>query len=129
MDRRTMFYGAKSQTFDIAKQFRDNMTKTEKILWSKLSKKQILGLRFKAQHPISHYIADFYCHKLKLVIEVDGGIHKTKDQKAYDINRSSDLEDLGLKVIRFTNEEISNNLESILERITVTCEKLKESTN
>ena len=70
----------------------------------------MLGLRFKPQHPIDIFIADFYCHPLKLVIEIDGGIHKSVDQREYDIGREAELEYWGIKVIRFTNEEVENNI-------------------
>ena len=68
---RTMFYGATSAIFKRAARLRGNMTPTEKLLWDKLSKKQ-LGVRFKAQHPLGCYIADFYYHKARLVVEIDG---------------------------------------------------------
>ena len=70
-----MFYGAKRNIFQRAKELRKNMTVTEQLLWRRLNKKQ-LGVRFKRQHPIDIFIADFYCHQYKLVVEVDGEYHK-----------------------------------------------------
>ncbi|GAB4246991.1 MAG: hypothetical protein Tsb0034_26070 [Ekhidna sp.] len=70
-----MFYGATPSIFEKAKMLRQNMTRQELILWKELSANKLLGLRFKAQHPIGNFIADFYCHKLKLVIEIDGDSH------------------------------------------------------
>lgn len=93
---------------------RENMTETEKILWNKLNKNQ-LGIRIKSQHPIDIFIVDFYCHAYKLVIEIDGEIHKI--QRDYDEGRTADLEKLGLKVIRFKNEDILNNIEKVVETI------------
>jgi len=78
---------------------------------------QIKGIRFKRQHPILYFVADFYCHKARLVIEVDGGYHDSLSQYEYDKNRDSDLEDLGLKVIRFTNDEVLFNIENTLKII------------
>jgi len=91
---RTMFYGAKPIIFERAKALRQNLTKAEKALWDILRKKQMLGLRFKQQHPISIFIADFYCHAIKLVIEVDGNIHNTEENKNYDKARTDELEKL-----------------------------------
>jgi len=129
MSERKMFYGAKANTFDTAKKLRDNMTKSEKLLWTKLRNRQVLGLRFKSQHPIEKYIADFYCHKIKLVIEVDGGIHKLKDQHEYDINRTTDLNDLDIEVIRFTNEEVLNQIDDVIENIEKRCKILIDKTD
>jgi very-short-patch-repair endonuclease len=67
----SMFYRAKNNTFEKANELRNNMTEAEKTIWERLNKSQ-LGVRFKAQHPIDIFIADFYCHRCKLVIEVDG---------------------------------------------------------
>ena len=81
----------------------------------------MMGHRFKAQHPIDIFIADFYCHKLKLIIEVDGGIHKTIEQKEYDLGRTQELERFGLKVIRFTNHQIENELRKGIIEIANIC--------
>ena len=80
-------------------------------------------MRFRPQHPIDIFIADFYCHPVKLVIEVDGGIHKIRDQKECDFGREGDLENWGIKVIRFTNEEIENKIEQVLKRIKQVCKE------
>ena len=81
-----MFFGAKRKIFQNAYDLRHKMTKSEMLLWNRLNKNQ-LGVRFKAQHPIDIFIADFYCHKFKLVIEVDGEIHE-KNQE-YDAGRTA----------------------------------------
>ena len=101
---------------------RENMTQAEKVVWELLKEKKMVGLRFKAQHPIDIFIADFYCHALKLVIEIDGEIHKSKDQKEYDIGREAELEHWGIKVIRFTNEEVKKNIEHVKKEIEHECE-------
>lgn len=97
------------------------MTNPELILWERLKGKQMLGFRFRPQHPIDIFIADFYCHPLKLVIEVDGGIHKTKEQREYDIGRTGELNAWGIEVIRFTNEEIENDISQVLKEIERVC--------
>ena len=111
---RSMFYNASSEIFQKAEMLRKNMTKAETVLWERLRKNQ-LGVRFKAQHPIERYIVDFYCHKAKLVIEVDGEIHKF--QKEYDLGREAELEKYGLKILRFTNKDIFNKIDLVIEKI------------
>jgi very-short-patch-repair endonuclease len=120
-DNVSMFYNAKPHIFEKAKALRNNMTNSELILWEKLKGRQMLGLRFRPQHPTDIFIADFYCHPIKLVIEVDGGIHKSKEQTEYDIGREAELENWGIKVIRFTNGEIENDIKSVLETIKQEC--------
>lgn len=80
MKDRKMFYGAQRNIFRKAFMLRHNETVAEKILWQKLNKNQ-LGVRFKRQHPIENFIADFYCHAARLVIEVDGSSHTIQEQR------------------------------------------------
>jgi very-short-patch-repair endonuclease len=112
---KNMYYGATPQTMKKAKQLRKNMTKAESVLWERLKTKQILGAKFRRQHPINIYIVDFYCHSAKLVVELDGGIHKS--QKEYDLERTKDIEMYGLKVVRFINSEIENDIEKVISKI------------
>ena len=111
-----MFYGAEPFLFKLAKELRNNPTLAEQKLWNHLKNNQ-LGIKFRRQHPVFKYIADFYCHKLKLIIEVDGDYHRDSNQKEYDEFRSSDLNDLGIKVIRFHNEQVLNDLKSVIKQI------------
>ena len=87
-------------------------------------KEQFPKHKFRRQHPISIYIADFYCHKLKLIIEIDGSIHDSKEAKLNDKKRQKNLENLNLSVIRFTNEQIKNEVESVIKIVSSTIEKL-----
>ena len=112
-----LFYGAKPSVFEKANELRKNMTETEKILWCALRRKNLKGYRFRRQHPIDRFIVDFYCHKAKLVVEVDGKIHNKVQQKEYDVGRSVELEKFGLKVIRFTNDEVKSNLHEVISQI------------
>lgn len=114
---KNMFYGAQPILFDLAKQLRLNPTGAEDFLWNQLSTVKIKGVRFKRQHPILYFIADFYCHRAKLVIEIDGGYHQIPSQYEYDINRDYELAEFGLKVLRFTNEEVLFNIENVLGKI------------
>ena len=116
-----MFYNAKLHIFEKAKILRKNMTEAEQKLWEILRNKKMLEYRFKPQHPIDIFIADFYCHALKLVIEVDGGIHKNIDQREYDIGREEELNNWGIKVIRFSNDEIENDINIVKKEIEQTC--------
>ena len=110
-------YNSDGETAEFAKLLRKRMTLCEKVLWERLRRKNILGVRFRRQHPIGFYIADFYCHELSLVIEVDGEIHKRKEQKEHDENRSSEIDRLGIRVIRFTNNEIRNHIGQVMQKI------------
>lgn len=124
---RTMFYGAKPETFLKAKVLREKMTIPEKLLFERLRKNQLLGLRFKAQHPISQFIVDFYCHQLRLVIEIDGEIHENNEAKEYDSNRTIELEKFGLKVIRFKNKDVIDNIDSVISEINNICKVILNS--
>jgi very-short-patch-repair endonuclease len=119
-----MFYNAKPHIFEKAKLLRENMTLAELRLWNALKGKQVLNLKFRPQHPIDIFIADFYCHQVKLVIEIDGEIHQDEEQLEYDIGREAELSYLGIKVIRFTNKEIFNNLPEVVAKIESVSSKL-----
>jgi cyclase len=115
-NKRTMFYGATPEIFARAQGLREQETMAEKLLWSELSNKQ-LGIKFRRQHPINQYIVDFYSHELKIVIEVDGLIHLRDDIIEKDKLREQQIQSLDLIVIRFTNDEIFQNLKGVVERI------------
>lgn len=112
-----MWKGASSKIFSNARKLRENPTEAEERLWLAVKDNQIEGYKFRRQHPVSKYVADFYCHSLKLVIEVDGDYHLSEEQKLLDEERTTDIEFQGLKVIRFTNEEVMLKLPEVIERI------------
>lgn len=114
--KKKMFYGANKIIFGNAKALRNSLTADETVLWVRL-KEFFPGHKFRRQHPISNYIADFYCHKLKLVIEVDGSIHMLKANINSDNVRQKNLESMGLKVLRFTNGQVKNKIEFVLQEI------------
>lgn len=98
------------------KELRKLATPQEIILWSRLRRKE-LSCKFRRQHSIGDYIADFYCPKYKLVIELDGHQHKDSDQKEYDEERTKYFNYLGIKVIRFWNNEVNKNLNGVILKI------------
>ena len=119
-----MFYGA---TWIIHKQARDlrkRETKAEKIIWNFLSNKK-LGVKFRRQHPINQFIADFYSHEIKLVIEIDGEIHLQKDNLEYDTMRTDVFNEFGIKVIRFTNKEVFLHPGKVVSEIQFLVNKLR----
>jgi len=114
---RDMFYGADATTLRAAGMLRKNMTLAEIILWKKLKDRRIFKVKFRRQHPINFFIVDFYCHEYKLVIETDGDIHNDIEKAEYDIGRTAELERYGIKVIRFTNEQVIHNLDLVIIEI------------
>jgi very-short-patch-repair endonuclease len=118
-----MYFGANLETQELAKFLRRQMTPTEKLLWQSLRNKNIMGVNFRRQHPIFFFIADFYCHELRLVIEVDGPIHQIKERLEKDRNRTAEFDRFGIKVLRFTNQEIKTNINRVIKRIR---EEIKE---
>lgn len=103
-----------------AKELRREMTPAEKILWKHVKANKLNGLHFRRQQIIHGCFADFYCHQHELIVEVDGRIHEL--QKEYDDEREKYLSALGLRIIRFTNEEITGNLTSVLQKIVDVCD-------
>jgi len=114
--KKKMFYGASNLLFERAKELRGNMTEAELVLWEYL-RQHPLGYKFRRQHPLGIYVVDFYCHKLKLVIEVDGSVHGEREVRDADVERQRQLELEGLKVVRFTNEEVQKTSEFVIEKI------------
>src|SRR6185503_19475996 len=112
MVKRGMFYKADPLIFNNARELRKRLTPAEQTFWLRL-KEQFPEYKFRRQHPISIYVADFYCHKLRLVIEIDGSIHDSSEAKVNDEKREKDLVHLGLTVIRFTNIQIKNGVEDV----------------
>jgi very-short-patch-repair endonuclease len=121
-----MHYGASKTIFQYAEVLRKNMTEAEKIIWERLCKNK-LSVRIRRQHPVWKYIADYYCHELKLIIEIDGGIHLSKENKEYDIGREITLNQFGIVIIRFTNDQVINEIEHVIEVIAEKITELKKN--
>ena len=111
-----MFYDAPPAVFEKARYLRDNQTEAEQILWNRINRKQ-LGVKFRRQHPIYLYIADFYCHEKKFVIEVDGSYHLNLEQKEQDELRTEDISEFGIEVIRFTNEQVFEKIGEVVNKL------------
>jgi very-short-patch-repair endonuclease len=110
-------YLADQKTVVLAKSLRRNMTSYEKVLWQCLRSNKIEGLKFRRQHPIRYYIADFYCHEARLVVEVDGPIHLRTDRLLHDEQRDGVIENFGIKILRFSNDEIRYHIKDVLRTI------------
>jgi very-short-patch-repair endonuclease len=102
-----------------AKELRRDQTPAEQRLWAQLRRKHLYGLKFRRQHPIGRFIVDFCCISAKLVIEIDGDSHAS--QRDYDRDRTAWLKDRGYRVIRFTNREVTRQLDAVLETIVREC--------
>ena len=100
-----------------ARELRSNMTRTEIILWSRLRSKKIEGYKFRRQEPIFDYVVDFYCDKLKLIIEVDGEVHSLAQNSDYDLKRQEILILNGYNVIRVSSFDIETDIDSVVEKI------------
>jgi very-short-patch-repair endonuclease len=107
---------------------RNNSTKAEIILWNYLKSSQLEGRKFRRQHSINYYILDFYCPSEKLGIELDGDIHVLNNRTEYDEQRDKEILNLNIRVLRFKNDEIYNNLKEVLEKIK-SCFKVKPPEN
>ena len=101
-------FGSKPYDFKNAKFLRNSMTEAENKLWNELRDRRLDGYKFRRQHPIKRFIADFYCHEARLVVEIDGEIHNGDCNKEYDEGRTYELTEYNIRVIRFTNWEILN---------------------
>lgn len=111
-----MFYNSSPLLFARAKELRNNLTHAELIIWEYL-KTQPYGYKFRRQHPLLNYVADFFCFPLKLVIEIDGSIHNLTTVKEIDVQRQKDIDSIGLQVIRFTNDEVLKQSEIVIKKI------------
>ena len=115
MNRKQRIRGTTPEIEQAARKLRKNLTPAEAILWQALRNKQLEGLRFRRQHPVGNFILDFYCPACKLVVEIDGKIHDR--QIDYDNARTTKLAEHGYKVLRFSNEQVINNLSDVLAEI------------
>ncbi len=106
-----------SKLKDRRKNLRKNSTDLENILWQRIRNKQISGFKFWRQYSVGAYILDFYCPQKRLAIELDGGQHGNPDNVDYDNERTKYLNMYNIKVLRFWNNEILNNLENVLQKI------------
>jgi very-short-patch-repair endonuclease len=102
---------------ELARELRKKQTSAEGLLWQLLRNRQLLEFKFRRQHQIGDYVADFYCHEAQLVIERDGSVHESNEQWYHDRNRDAYMIAQGLRVLRLTNDRILNDTENVLEEI------------
>ena len=104
-----------------AKELRRLQTPQEQKLWQRLRGKQLYGGKFRRQHPIFRFILDFFCYQHRLAIEIDGAGHADLEQQQYDQARTEWLEQRGIRVLRFTNQQVDTNIEGVLQEIARQC--------
>ena len=118
---------ANSEKIALCREMRQNPTPSERMLWDALRRKQLKGYKFRRQHLVNGYILDFYCAAAKLGIELDGEVHSHTEQAAYDRQRSVDLAETGIEILRFWNYEVINDLEKVLEKIVSVVEQKRKA--
>ncbi len=112
-----MTYSGNKDLVKKARELRNNMTLSEILLWSELRSKKVEGYKFRRQQPIFDYIVDFYCHELKLIIEVDGEIHSLYEQAEKDKKRDRILKINGFNILHFSNYEVEGDLFGSVKKI------------
>ena len=110
-----------------ARHLRVKQTDCELHVWQKLRAKQLLGLKFRRQHPCPPFVLDFYCVELKLAIELDGSQHFTAEQLVYDWRRTDHLQGLGITVLRFNNRQVLEEMNGVLEEVYRVAEQMLEA--
>ena len=121
MTRPTEFFD-RNLTVVRARELRRSMTLPEGLLWQQLRKRPA-GLKFRRQHPIGPYVADFYCSSAKLIFEVDGESHGMGDRPAHDVRRDAWLRERGFQIIRFAAGDVMRDLESVITAILLSCRR------
>lgn len=111
------YFGASPATLKLASELRAGMTIAEKVLWERLRNRKCSNFKFRRQHPIGEFIVDFFCYEAMLVIELDGEVHHDEYQKERDFERTEILNEFEITVIRFKNETVLNDIESVLMTI------------
>jgi very-short-patch-repair endonuclease len=115
---------SKKKIIELCRDLRKNCTDAERLLWANVRNRKLAGRKFYRQHPIVYrsendlqyfFIVDFYCDERKLIVEIDGKVHDY--QKEYDLGREDVLKELGLGIVRFTNDEVSKNISGVLKRL------------
>ncbi|OGU71690.1 MAG: hypothetical protein A2V93_11190 [Ignavibacteria bacterium RBG_16_34_14] len=122
----TKLYNKKSEK-EKRRFLRNHQTVAENLVWIYLRKKQISSERFLRQYGIKYYVLDFYCPSLKLAVEIDGDSHfESNESIDYDKERENFLKSLGISIIRFTNQEVIENLEKVINKITGKVKELQK---
>lgn len=103
------------KTITFRRELRHNFTPAEILFWSKIAGKQFLNLKFRKQHGIGPYVVDFYCPQKKLIIEIDGDSHASREGVESDIQRTKYLKSLAYQIVRYANRDVLNNIEGVFE--------------
>jgi len=115
----------RSENKNRRRELRREMPRAEVILWSKLRARQIEGYKLRRQYSVGPYVLDFYCPAVKLAIELDGDSHFGEDAENKDARRQGYIESFGIRFLRFTNIDVFNNLEAVLDKIAETIEQME----
>jgi very-short-patch-repair endonuclease len=113
----------------IRQHLRKNMPSPEVYLWNRIKSRQIFNIKFRRQYSIGNYIVDFYSPELKLAIELDGNSHFTDEAIEHDLNRTNYLENFGIKVVRYFNNDILNNIEGVYADLLNTIKEIQTPLN
>ena len=108
---------------------RNNAPVSEATLWARLRREQIAGFRFRRQYSVGAFVIDFFCAELKLAVEIDGASHNGEEAQEYDLNRQAWIEQYGIQFLRFTNEQVHHDIESVLQVIDTTTTKIRSTVN
>ena len=116
-----------NQRADIEKRrrLRQNATPAEQLVWQRLRDRQVENCKFRRQYGVDAFVLDFYCPELRLAIEIDGDSHNSEAAVAYDLARQRTIEALGIQFLRFTNREVSGQLDTVIEQIAQTVRDLR----
>jgi very-short-patch-repair endonuclease len=102
---------------ELSRKMRKNTTIAERLLWNEVRNRKLMNMKFRRQQVIDGVVVDFYCDELKLCIEIDGEIHNTEENRHYDEQREEILRSRGLHVLRFSNDEVLQDINNVLKRI------------
>ena len=101
----------------LARQLRRSQTGYEEALWARLRNRRLGNAKFRRQHPLGRYVPDFYCHEARLAVELEGGVHDRADQQEYDALRRETINQMGVRLLVFSNDQVSQDLERVLTQI------------
>lgn len=124
----TFHHNASHSVFENAKALRKRSTPAEKLFWRFVRNRKMFDLKFRRQHPLKYFVADFYCHEILLVIELDGSIHNLPEIKKSDAEREKIITELGITVLRFSNDDVFYQPEKIEQAIKNHLDKIKITT-
>lgn len=115
----------KSSEKEKRRSLRNNMPPAEQLLWARLRRRQVEGVKFRRQYSIGPFVVDFYVPELRLAIEVDGPSHFTPETKVYDTERQGFIESFGNRFLRFTNRQVYQELDAVVEAIAFTIREMR----